>query len=282
MRWLVTGASGMLGRDVVDVLVSRGHEVDAVDRDDLDITDAAAAAARVAGAHAVVNCAAWTAVDAAEEAEPQAFAVNALGPSFLARAAHATGATLVHVSTDYVVEGTPPEPVAEDAVARPLSAYARTKLAGEWAVRAEAPGRHVILRTAWLYGAGGACFPRTIVRVAREKGSLTVVDDQHGQPTWTRDVAAMAADAVELGVPAGTYHATSSGRTTWFEFARSAVQAAGMDPEIVKPTSSGTLGRAAVRPSWSVLAHDRGASVGLPQIGPWAERWAVAAPHVVG
>lgn len=281
MRWLVAGSKGMLGRDLEELLLSRGDAVVGVDRDEVDITDPVAAAAAVRDVDVVVNCAAYTAVDPAEGDEGTAFTVNAVGPANLARAAAAAGARMVQISTDYVFDGHASEPYAEDWPPAPRSAYGRTKLAGEWAVRAECPD-HLVVRTAWLYGAKGACFPKTIARVAREKGALEVVDDQVGQPTWTRDLAELVVRLVDAGAPAGTYHGTSSGRTSWFGFARAVVAAAGMDPEIVRPTTSQDYARPAPRPAFSVLGHDALRAAGVPGIGDWAERWALAADEVLG
>ena len=144
MRWLVTGAKGMLGQDLVALLVDRGHEVLGIDRDEVDITDPRSVAGLADGFDVVANCAAYTAVDAAESDEAAAFAVNAVGPQLLARAAHLAGARMVQISTDYVFAGDAGSPYAEDAPIAPRSAYGRTKAAGEWAVRAEAPD-HLIL-----------------------------------------------------------------------------------------------------------------------------------------
>lgn len=270
----------MLGQDLVARVREGGHDVVALDRDELDITDGAAVLDAVAGYDVVANCAAWTAVDDAEAREGDAFVVNAVGPQSLARAAHRHGARLVQVSTDYVFDGHATEPYAEDGFAAPRSAYGRTKLAGEWAVRAEAAD-HLILRTAWLYGAGGGCFPKTIARVAAEKGGLDVVDDQVGQPTWTVDVADLAVRLVDAAAPTGTYHATSSGLTSWFGFARDVVAAAGLDPEIVRPTTSEGFVRPAPRPAYSVLGHDALRAVGVEPIGAWQERWARAGASVL-
>jgi len=285
VRYLVTGAAGMLGQDVVAVLRGAGHDVTAAARADLDVLDAAALAAAVPGHDAVVNCAAWTAVDDAEADEAGAFALNAVAPARVARAARAAGARLVHVSTDYVFDGAfggdAAEPYAEDAPLAPRSAYGRTKAAGEWAVRAEAPDA-LVVRTAWLYGAGGACFPRTIARVAAERGAVSVVDDQVGQPTWTRDVAALVRDLVDAEVPGGVQHATSGGQVSWCGFARAVVAAAGLDPDVVRPTTSEAFVRPAPRPAWSVLGHAGLAAAGVAAIGDWEERWALAAPSVLG
>lgn len=281
MRWVVLGARGMLGTDLVRLLDGRGDDVRALGRADVDVTDPDAVQAAVAGADAVVNLAAWTAVDAAEAEEPAAFAVNAVGAAHVARSARAAGARAVHVSTDYVFDGRSTTPYAEDAPCAPRSAYGRTKLAGEWAVRAEDP-RHLVVRTAWLYGAHGPCFPRTIARVAAERGSVSVVTDQVGQPTWTVDVAGLLVALVDADVPAGTYHATASGRASWFEFAREVVAAVGLDPETVGPTTTEAFPRPAPRPPWSVLGHDALGRVGVTPIGDWSDRWRVAAPEVLG
>ncbi len=281
MRWLVTGAAGMLGTDVVDILTTAGHEVRAVDLPELDITDPVAVAADVRDVDVVLNCAAYTAVDAAETNEGLAFRINAVGPQLLARAARAAGARMIQISTDYVFDGGASEPYAADAVIAPRSAYGRTKAAGEWAVRAET-GDYLVLRTAWLYGEHGGNFPKTIAKLAAERDSLTVVDDQVGQPTWTRDVADLALRLVEAGAPSGTYHATSGGRCSWFDFARAAVATAGIDPAKVTPTTSDAFVRPAPRPAWSVLAHDQLEAVGVAPIGPWDERWAIAGTAVLG
>jgi dTDP-4-dehydrorhamnose reductase len=266
VRWLVTGANGMLGQDLVALLRERGHDVTGLDRDDLDITDPAATRDAATGYDVVANVAAYTA--------------NAVGPALLARAAHAAGARLVQISTDYVFDGVATAPYAEDAPVLPRSAYGRTKGAGEWAVRAEAPD-HLIVRTAWLYGAHGACFPKTIARVAAEKGGLDVVADQVGQPTWTADLADLVERLVAAGARSGTYHGTSSGQTSWHGFAQAAVAAAGLDPAIVRETTSEKFVRPAPRPAYSVLGHGALRAAGVEPIGDWAGRWDAAAGTVL-
>jgi len=281
VRWLVTGAAGMLGTDLVAVLRGRGHDVVGIDRDSVDITDPEACVGLADQFDVVVNCAAFTAVDAAEADEATAFAVNAVGAANVARAARQAGARMVQISTDYVFDGTAVAPYAETAPIVPRSAYGRTKAAGEWAVRAECPD-HLVVRTAWLYGAHGPCFPSTIVRVLRERGGADVVVDQVGQPTWTVDLADLVERLVRADAPAGTYHGTSSGQTSWYGFARAAVAAAGLDPAAVRETTSEGFVRPAPRPAYSVLGHEALRSVGVDPIGDWAARWRAAAPEVLG
>jgi dTDP-4-dehydrorhamnose reductase len=280
VRWLVAGARGMLGQDMVVALERAGQQVTMSDRDELDITDPEAALEAVRGHDVVVNCAAWTAVDDAETREGDAFAVNAVGAATLARAAARHGARLVQVSTDYVFGGDADVPYPEDAPLRPQSAYGRTKAAGEWAVAVEAPD-HLIVRTAWLYGAGGSCFPKTIARLVRERGGVDVIDDQLGQPTWTADLADLIVRLVTSGVPSGTYHGTSSGVTSWYELARAVAGSIGFDPDVVRPTSSAAFSSLAPRPAYSALGHGQLLAAGVEPIGDWQARWAAAAPTVL-
>lgn len=280
MRWIVTGGAGMLGQDVVGTLRAAGEQVTPLDRQELDILDIDACRTAVDSAQVVVNCAAWTDVDGAEDYQEEAFAVNALGPANLARAVADAGGRLVHFSTDYVFDGSATTPYAEDSAVQPVSWYGRTKAAGEWAVSAASPD-NIILRTAWLYGANGPCFPRTIARLAAERGAVEVVSDQHGQPTWTRDVADLMHRLVSAHVPGGVYHATSQGETSWFEFARTVVETSKVDARVT-PTSSDRHGRPAPRPAYSVLDHGRLHEMHVAPIGDWRDRWAEAAPIVLG
>jgi dTDP-4-dehydrorhamnose reductase len=282
MRWVVTGAKGMLGTDATALLRGHGHDVVGVDLGDLELTDPTAVKAALGEVDVVLNCAAWTAVDDAETQEDAALVANATIPAVLAGACAATGTRLVQISTDYVFSGDASTPYAEDAPMSPRSAYGRTKAAGETAVREGLPDAHLIVRTAWLYGAHGGCFPKTIARVAAERGGISVVDDQVGQPTWTRDVADLVHRLVEADAPAGTYHATSSGETSWFGFAQRIVAAAGLDPAIVTPTDSESFQRPAPRPAYSVLGHDALERIGVAPIGDWAERWAQSSAEVLG
>jgi dTDP-4-dehydrorhamnose reductase len=281
-RWLVTGAAGMLGRDLTELLAARGEECTALARADLDITDAAATAGAVAAVKpdVVVNCAAWTAVDAAEEHEAQALAINAGGAASLAAACAATGALLVHPSTDYVFDGEASAPYAEDAATAPAGAYGRTKLAGEQAVRSALPGGSYIVRTAWLYGAHGKNFAKTMLRLAGNGTAPGVVADQHGQPTWTADVAAQICALVTAGAPAGVYHATSGGQTTWYGFATEIFalyheqnQTPGTERLRLtpRPLTTAEYPTPARRPAYSVLGHQAWRAAGIEPIGNWQD-----------
>lgn len=270
-RWLVTGAGGMLGRDLVVALRARGAEVIGPGRAVLDVRDRGRVATMVAGNRpdVVVNCAAWTAVDDAQTREDDAFAVNATGPVNLAAACADTGAVLIQVSTDYVFSGTGSQPYAEDDPAEPRTAYGRTKLAGERAVLTRLPETGYVVRTAWLYGAHGPNFVRTMIRLEHERNTVDVVDDQRGQPTWTADVAQRIADLPGSGAPPGVYHATSSGETTWFGLARAVFAKLGADPGRVRPVDSSAMARPAPRPAYSVLGHGRWHGTGVEPIQDW-------------
>jgi dTDP-4-dehydrorhamnose reductase len=281
-RWLVTGAGGMLGQDLTALLRASGAEVDALDRSQLDITDAAGTAAAVesTGPDIVVNCAAWTAVDEAEAHENEALAVNGDGAANLAAACARTGARLFLPSTDYVFSGTGSTPYAEDDPADPRTAYGRTKLAGEQAVLGMLPETGYVLRTAWLYGAHGPNFVRTMIRLEATKDTVAVVDDQYGQPTWTAAVARQILLLAQTDAEPGIYHATSTGQTSWFGLARAVFSLLGADPGRVMPTSSSDLDRPAPRPAYSVLARDASDRAGLPPLPDWRDSLKVAFPEI--
>ncbi|MEI6375328.1 MAG: dTDP-4-dehydrorhamnose reductase [Actinomycetes bacterium] len=275
-RWLVIGHRGMLGTDLMTVLHDR--DVVGLDLPDIDITNAASVDDAVTGFDIVVNCAAYTAVDAAEEDEDLAFAVNAVGPEHIARACARTGAWMTHISTDYVFDGTATTPYPEDAAMSPRTAYGRTKAAGEQAVRRINSDRSHILRTAWLYGAHGPNFVRTMIALEQQRDTLEVVSDQHGQPTWSHDVATRLTLALVRGVPAGTFHATSSGATTWFEFTQRIFTMIGADTARVLPTTTAKFPRPAPRPAYSVLGHDAWSLHGLGPMRDWNSAFEAAWP----
>ncbi|MFJ4950287.1 dTDP-4-dehydrorhamnose reductase [Streptomyces sp. NPDC088760] len=273
IRWLVTGAGGMLGRDLRSVLERSGEHVTAATRADLDITDPDAVRRAVRGHDVVVNCAAWTDVDGAETAEDRATAVNGTGVRHLAAACAGTGSRLLQVSTDYVLPGDATEPYPESAPTGPVNAYGRSKLAGERAVAELLPEHGYTVRTAWLYGEHGPNFVATMLRLAARRDTLDVVDDQRGQPTWSY---ALARKLVELGraahtgrAPAGVYHGTAGGSTCWFGLAQETYRLTGLDPSRISPIPSSAFPSPTRRPAYSVLAHDNWATAGLTPLDDW-------------
>jgi dTDP-4-dehydrorhamnose reductase len=270
-RWLVTGASGMLGRELAAVLRRDGEPVTGFSRPDLDITDEAAvrAAVRASRPDVVVNCGAWTAVDDAEAHEDAAMLVNGRAAEYLAAACAASGSRLIQLSTDYVFSGDARHPYAEHDPPAPRTAYGRTKLAGERAVLGLLPETGYVVRTAWLYGAYGRNFVRTMITMERERREVRVVGDQRGQPTWTADVAAQLRALIGAQAPAGIYHATSSGEATWFTLAQEVFRLLGADPARVKPVTSREYVRPAPRPAYSVLGHGGWAAAGIAPMRDW-------------
>ena len=254
MRILVTGHSGLLGTDLVPVL-NRGHEVHGCSLPERDITDPAVARRAVADCRAelVVHAAAYTAVDECEKNPDLAFRVNALGTRNMVLAARAAGAAFCYVSTDYVFNGQKGSAYLEYDPVQPLGVYGLSKWGGEQYVR-YLHDRFYIVRAAWLFGAGGPCFPATILRLLREKGSVDVVNDQVGNPTYAGDLSEAILRIVESGLY-GTYHAVNAGPTSWFEFARAVAQAFGRDPATVRPTTSEFFVRPAPRPAHSALRN---------------------------
>ncbi|NYJ75452.1 dTDP-4-dehydrorhamnose reductase [Allobranchiibius huperziae] len=279
-RWLLTGGRGMLGQDLARVVERSGDQVLVTGSADLDITDAQAVQDAVGDVDVVVNCAAWTAVDDAETHEAQAFSINATGAANVARACAQRGVRLVQISTDYVFDGTATTPYAEDTTQRPRSAYGRTKCAGEWAVRSLHPDA-LVVRTAWLYGAGGGNFVATMARLAGERDTLTVVDDQRGQPTWTVDLADLVVRLVDAGVPGGYWHGVSAGETTWWGLARAVFEEAGWDPERVQAVGSDQFVRPAPRPAYSVLGTARLSEHGVAPVRDWADALREALPELL-
>ncbi len=264
-RWLVTGASGQLGRSFSALAAAERLDVVALSRAELDVADARAVE-RALAAHApevVLNCAAYTRVDLAESHPEDALRANAEAPGLLARAC-AGRALLVHLSTEYVFRGDASRPIPEDAPADPLTAYGRSKLAGERAV-AESGCEHLIVRTQWLFGPG-ANFVRTILAAAARGAPLTVVEDQLGRPTWSDALATAILAGARAGAR-GTLHLACEGVTTWFDFAREIVRRGarlGLAPAVeVRPASSAEVPRPATRPAYGVLGLERARKLGL-------------------
>ena len=272
MRVLITGANGQLGRDLTRLCASAGDDVVALGSADLDVSDRAAVAEAVA-AHrpdAVVNSAAWTAVDDCEADPERALRVNGLAVRWLAHAARRAGAHLVQVSTDYVFDGTKADPYHEWDDTCPTSAYGRSKLAGEREALLGAPGATVV-RTAWLCSEHGHNMVKTVLAL-RDRESLAFVDDQRGCPTFTDELAGVVRTLAEQRVP-GTFHATNSGATTWYGFVREILSAAGADPGIVRPIATSDLDPPPPPPppANSVLDNVALRLGGLPVLGDFRE-----------
>lgn len=251
-KFLITGAGGMLGRAVTREFHGRDHTVAALNHARLDITGLVAVKQALAEytPEVIINCAAYTKVDQAETDYEAALQVNALGVRNLALACKETGAVLVHISTDYVFDGQKNEPRGIYDARHPVNAYGRSKYLGERFLETIAP-RYYLVRTSWLFGPGGPNFVETILKLAREKETLTVVDDQWGCPTYTIDLARALAGLVASGCY-GVYHITNQGATTWYHFAREILAAAGAKTNI-KPVTTAAFPRPARRPAYSVL-----------------------------
>jgi len=267
MKLLVTGAGGMLGRDVMLAAGNAGHDVVGFGHTELDVTDAAAFEAKLEGERpdVVINCAAWTDVDSAEGAEEAAMAVNGTGAGKVAAAAAAVDASVVYVSSDYVFDGAKRAPYLESDQPAPLSAYGRTKLAGEEATTAANP-RHFIVRSSWLFGIGGGNFVETMLRLAADHGEVLVVRDQVGSPTYTWHLAYGIVRLIE-GVEFGIHHMAATGACSWYEFAREIFEQAQVECKVMSATTE-MLGRPAPRPPYSALISQREHAIELP---PWQE-----------
>jgi dTDP-4-dehydrorhamnose reductase len=267
VKIVVTGAGGMLGTALVRIAGAAGHETVALAHADLDVTDAGEVARRIAEEEpdAVVNCAAWTDVDGAEDNEAEATLVNGAGAGNVAEAAEGAGASVVYISTDYVFDGSKRAPYEESDEPAPLQAYGRSKLAGERATTA-ACLRSIVVRTSWLFGEGGPSFPETMLAIGARGETPAVVDDQVGCPTYTGHLAEALVALIERDEP-GVHHVGAAGSCSWHEFAAEIFSQAGLD---VRPArmSSEALGRPARRPASSVLGSERPDPIRLPD---WRE-----------
>lgn len=281
---LVVGARGQLGTALTRLCADSGLAFAALTSSDLDLRDteathrAVATWAATAGgdSRVVINAAAYNAVDEAESDSATAHAINAQAPGAIAAACGEVGARLIHVSTDYVFAGNAAEPYEVDAPTAPLGAYGRTKRDGEQAVRETLPDASYVVRTAWLYSGVGHNFVQTMIRLEGERDTVDVVDDQEGSPTWSHDLAAGLLALTSSDAPAGTYHATNGGSTTWYGLARAVFEELGADSTRVHPTTSDQFRRLAPRPSYSVLSSKAWNAAGLPPLPPWREALATA------
>lgn len=284
MTWLITGGLGQLGIATSQELGKRGLLFTAWDSRDLDITQGSKVRDLISqlSPEVIINCAAWTDVDGAEESEWQASRVNGDGADNVAHAAKICGAKLIHISTDYVFLGDSNFPWQESGAPNPQSAYGRTKALGERQVLATYLEKTSIVRTAWLYSPLGKNFAKTMTILAiKGEGEVRVVNDQVGQPTSALD---LAIQLVELGLstsPAGIYHGTNSGQATWFEFAQEIFKLAGANVERVIPVSSREYSRPAKRPSYSVLSHEAWAKTSLKPMRDWRIALTDAMPAII-
>jgi dTDP-4-dehydrorhamnose reductase len=270
VKLLVLGAGGQVGSETVRAGGLLGHDVVAATRQMCDITDAdqVVAALQEHRPDAVINCAAWTAVDAAEDNEEAAALLNAEAPALLASACAERHIRLCHISTDYVFDGSATSPIPENAPPNPLSAYGRTKLAGEVAVRERCPD-HLIVRSSWIFGGTGPNFVLTMLRLIEDGDPLRVVADQRGGPTWAGHLGLALVRLVNVG-PAGTYHLTNAGETTWHGLASAIVEDTGADVEVV-PIPTGEFPTKAIRPRYSVLDNGAWRALGEAPLPNWRD-----------
>lgn len=264
MRVLITGAQGQVGQELVEAFTAHGgHEVIATGRRQLDVADRDSVLQAICSSEpdVVVHAAAWTDVDGCELDPPRALQVNALGTRHVAEGARLAGARLCYLSTDYVFAGDAVSAYTEWDATGPRSAYGRSKLGGEQELDPDA----TVVRTSWVCGRHGRNFVRSILTAAAERDELTVVDDQHGCPTFADDLASMIVRLVLSRLP-GTFHVTNQGATTWYGLAGAAMEAAGLDPARIKPIATADLKppRAAPRPAWSVLDNAALRLSGIP------------------
>ena len=270
MKILVTGVKGQLGYDMVNELTERGIETIGVDIEEMDITDAASVdkVIREASPDAVIHCAAFTAVDAAEENEELCRKVNADGPRNIAKVCKELDIKMLQVSTDYVFEGTGERPWEPEDECRPKSVYGKTKYEGELAVK-ELLEKYFIVRIAWVFGINGKNFVKVMLNLAKSRDTITVVNDQFGSPTYTYDLAKLLADMI-VTEKYGTYHATNEGDCSWYEFARAIFKEAGVDVNVV-PVSSEEYGAKANRPANSRMSKEKLTENGFEKLPTWQD-----------
>ncbi len=269
---LVIGSEGMLGTDLIRILRESGTQTTGLDRPDIDIrnVDSVRSAFSRYDPAVVINVAALTNVDGCETNVAEAFSVNGEGPGNIAAAASEHDSFFIHISTDYVFDGRKGSPYREDDPISPLGVYARSKAEGETRIRSVLPDGHCIVRTQWLFGLNGNNFVETILKLAASRQTLTVVDDQHGTPTYTPDLAVALKRLCEVRYR-GTIHITNSGRTTWYDFAREILQRAEVAGVRVEPIPSTKLDRPAPRPAYAVLDNSRFVELTGGGLRPWQE-----------
>jgi dTDP-4-dehydrorhamnose reductase len=280
VKVLVLGAGGQLGAELVQACAGAGDEVEGATRTDIDISDGARLreVVRARQPDMVFNAAAYTAVDRAESDTERAELINGRAVGRLAQVCRDMVVPLVHFSTDYVFSGDAHEPISEDAVPAPISAYGRTKLHGEVALLGSGADAYLV-RTSWIYGLKGTNFVKTVLRVTRENGEMSVVDDQRGSPTWVRDLAVASRRLVDTGPP-GVYHLTNSSDCTWYELAMAVVEIAGISADI-HPITTADYPTPARRPAYSVLANQHWAELGQPPLREWRQALSEFIPELL-
>ncbi len=278
MRWAVIGSNGLFGQDLLAYLNVRGEDAQGFHRGNLKLSDDAnQISPQLSGCDIWVNCIGYTQVDEAESEIYEANLVNGIYAGALAQAAAIAGARFIHISTDYVFDGLSKIPYKTLDSIEPKTSYGKSKALGEKLV-GDSGADYSIVRTAWLYGAMGECFPRIIADSLRKRGRVRVVNDQFGQPTWTRDLAEKVFQVAQLEKMPRIIHAVASGETNWAIFAREIACSLGMQNETVEEISTADRPTPAKRPEWSVLDNSSDA---VKPIADWRERWRVAAPDVL-
>ena len=270
MKVLVTGAKGQLGTDLMNELAKRGIEGIGVDVEEMDITDAEACrrVIKASGADAVIHCAAYTAVDAAEDNVELCRRINGEGTRNVAQACKEADVKLMYISTDYVFDGQGTRPWEPDDERHPLNVYGQTKYEGELAVE-ELSDKYFIVRIAWVFGVAGKNFIKTMLRLGKERGAVSVVDDQVGSPTYTYDLARLLVDMIQTD-KYGCYHATNEGLCSWYEFAKEIFRQAGMDVPVT-PVSSSEFPAKATRPSNSRMSKEKLSENGFERLPAWQD-----------
>jgi len=282
MKWAITGGSGQLSRSLVDLLDKEGVPYITWSHKDLDVADdSSITLIKETCPDLLINCAAWTNVDAAEEFPERAARVNQVGPRNMARAAKELKIPLVHISTDYVFSGQSGKPWSTDSKTEPMSSYGLSKLLGEKEITKSLDVNFYILRTAWLYGPYGKNFSKTILKKAiTSKEPINVVNDQIGQPTTTKSLAKRIFEVAKSHVPSGIYHATNTGQASWWDFACEIFALAGEDVERVRPSTSEDFPSKVKRPKYSVLDQSAWSKVGMETMPEWREAFKDVFPEI--
>lgn len=280
--WLILGANGQLGQSLQHVLTANNIAFTATNRDSLDISDrdACIKSFTTLSPDVVVNCAAWTAVDLAEDNEAEAFRINCDAVRNVAIASRQVNATNVHISTDYVFSGVANNPYDVDSPTAPVSIYGKSKLCGEVAIAAEYPAKSYVIRTAWLYSPHGGNFVKTMIRKALSASAVRVVSDQLGQPTLASDLAKHIVDLVKSKAPFGIFHGTNSGITSWHDLTVEIYSLLGVDTSLVSPVPTSEYPTKAVRPQFSVLSHAHTIDCGVAVMQDWKSALKESLPEI--